>query len=770
MARILAIEPIAPGFKRYLVEAPEIARKHRAGQFVIVLMHGHGERIPLTIADRDAEAGTITLVVQEVGKSTMEMGLLEAGSEIDVVGPLGTPTHVELLGTAVCVGGGAGIAPLLPIARALKEAGNKVVSILGGRSQELVILRDEMAAVSDQMIYTTDDGSFGRKGLVTHALADWIADNGHPEQVIAIGPGVMMKAVAELTRPLGIPTVVSLNTIMIDGTGMCGGCRVAVAGESKFVCVDGPEFDAHKVDFDLLLKRQRIYLEQERIARERFLERHRCSALDGAEVRSMTTPLTPKERMKIPRQPMPAQDAEVRRSNFNEVALGFTEELAVTEALRCLACKKPKCIDGCPVGIDIPAFVAAIEDRRFEEALAIIKKDNTLPAICGRVCPQEDQCEKVCVVGNKHDPVAIGRLERYVADLEFERGEVKMPSPAAPTGYKVAIVGSGPAGLACAADLAMRGHAVTVLEALHKPGGVLIYGIPEFRLPKAIVDEEISNLRRLGVDIRCNYVVGKIASVEDLLGEQGYDAVFLGTGAGLPYFMGIPGENSIGVYSANEFLTRVNLMKAFAFPDFDTPVAIGRRVAVVGSGNVAMDCLRTALRLGAEQVVCLYRRTRAESPARLEELEHAEEEGIDFRWLTSPVEIYANDDGLVTGVRVIQMELGEPDASGRRRPVPKPGSEYDIELDTVVMGIGQGPNPLVTKSTEGLTLNRWGNIVVDETTMMTSIPGVFAGGDIVTGAATVILAMGAGKKAAEGIDRYLRQSGGGPKEGGSASS
>lgn len=472
----------------------------------------------------------------------------------------------------------------------------------------------------------------------------------------------------------------------------------------------------------------------------------------------MTAELTPKERMKIPRQPMPAQDAVERRHNFDEVALGFTVELAVTEAQRCLACKKPKCIDGCPVGIDIPAFVAAIEDRRFEEALAIIKKDNTLPAICGRVCPQEDQCEKVCVVGNKHEPVAIGRLERFVADWERRGGEVRMPSPAPPTGFKVAIVGSGPAGLACAADLAMRGHAVTILEALHKPGGVLIYGIPEFRLPKAIVDEEISNLRRLGVEIRCNFVVGKTASVEELFSEYGYHAVFVGTGAGLPYFMGIPGENSIGVYSANEFLTRVNLMKAFSFPDFDTPVAIGRRVAVVGSGNVAMDCLRTALRLGADEVICLYRRTRAESPARIEELEHAEEEGIDFRWLSSPVEIYADDDGLVTGVRVIKMELGEPDASGRRRPVPIAGSEYDIELDTVVMGIGQGPNPLVTTTTEGLKLNRWGNIVVDEQTMMTSIPGVFAGGDIVTGAATVILAMGAGKKAAEGIDRYLRES------------
>jgi glutamate synthase (NADPH/NADH) small chain len=463
-----------------------------------------------------------------------------------------------------------------------------------------------------------------------------------------------------------------------------------------------------------------------------------------------------KERMKIPRQEMPAQEPMARIKNFNEVALGFTEELALAEADRCLECKKPKCVDGCPVGIDIPGFVAKIQEADFEGALAIIKKDNTLPAICGRVCPQEDQCEIVCVTGKKAEPVAIGRLERYVADWEMAQGEIKMPEQQPSTGFKIAVVGSGPAGLACAADLALRGHQVTVFEALHKPGGVLVYGIPEFRLPKRIVQEEIGNLKKLGVEIRCNFIIGKTASVQELFDDYGFDAVFLGTGAGLPYFMGIPGENYIGVLSANEFLTRVNLMKAFAFPEFDTPVRLGNRVAVIGSGNVAMDCLRTAKRLGAEQVICLYRRTRDESPARLEELEHAEEEDIDFRWLSSPVEIYGNEDGVVTGARVQVMELGEPDASGRRRPVPIEGEQYDIELDTVVMGIGQGPNPVVTKSTPGLELNRWGNIVVDEETMMTSIPGVFAGGDIVTGAATVILAMGAGKKASAGIDSWLR--------------
>jgi len=465
--------------------------------------------------------------------------------------------------------------------------------------------------------------------------------------------------------------------------------------------------------------------------------------------------LEKKERIKIPRQSMPVQEPLARIKNFNEVALGFSPELAVIEADRCLECKKPKCVDGCPVEIDIPGFLVKVQEADFEGALAIIKKENTLPAICGRVCPQEDQCEIVCVTGKKGDPVAIGRLERFVADWEMTTGETKMPEQAPATGFKVAVVGSGPAGLACAADLALRGHQVTIYEALHKPGGVLIYGIPEFRLPKKIVQEEIGNLEKLGVEIRCNFVIGKIASVEELFTEYGFDAVFLGTGAGLPYFMGIPGENYIGVLSANEFLTRVNLMKAFAFPDFDTPIRLGDKVAVVGSGNVAMDCLRTAKRLGAKNVICLYRRTRAESPARLEELEHAEEEAIDFRWLASPVEIYGNEDGLVTGARVQRMELGEPDDSGRRRPVPIEGDQYDIELDQLIMGIGQGPNPLVTKSTKGLELNRWGNIVVDEETMMTSIDGVFAGGDIVTGAATVILAMGAGKNASAGIDAFL---------------
>lgn len=459
----------------------------------------------------------------------------------------------------------------------------------------------------------------------------------------------------------------------------------------------------------------------------------------------------------IPKKnPMPSQDAKERVHNFNEVALGYTEEMAVAEAQRCLECKKAPCRQGCPVEIDIPAFIACIKAKDFDGAIDKIKEKNNLPAICGRVCPQESQCEKYCTIGKKHEPVAIGRLERFVADYQMAKGRKTEAKKAAPSGYKVAVIGSGPAGLTAAADLALMGHQVTVFEALHVAGGVLMYGIPEFRLPKRIVQAEIDSIRELGVEIRTNYVIGKLETVDELL-ESGYDAVFIGTGAGLPYFMGIPGENLLGVYSANEFLTRTNLMKAYLFPQYATPIKVGKRVAVIGAGNVAMDAARTALRLGAEKSYIVYRRSAAEMPARHEEIEHAKEEGVEFHLLTSPVRIYGNDQGVVTGMTCQRYELGEPDASGRRRPIAIPGSEYDMEIDTVVIAIGQGPNPLVLNTTPGLELTRWGTIAAEEATGATSRPGVFAGGDIVTGAATVILAMGAGKTAAKAIDAYLRE-------------
>ena len=464
-----------------------------------------------------------------------------------------------------------------------------------------------------------------------------------------------------------------------------------------------------------------------------------------------------KQRYATSKQTMAEQDPHERIHNFREVPFGLTPEQAKLEAYRCIYCKDPECVKGCPVGIDIPGFLHLIEQGDFNGAIRKIKETNVLPAICGRVCPQEDQCEKVCKVGNNNKgipPVAIGRLERFAADWERAHGEAEVPAVAAPTGKKVAVVGSGPAGLTCAVELARRGHKVAVFEALHKPGGVLIYGIPEFRLPKAIVDSEVSMLEKMGVEIRCNFVVGLTRTLEDML--EIYDAIFVGTGAGLPYFMEIPGENLSGVYSANEYLTRVNLMRAYDFPNTDTPIAKSEKVAVIGGGNVAMDAARNALRLGAKEVHLLYRRSREEMPARLEEIHHAEEEGVRFQFLTNPIRYLGDEHGRLKGIECLRMELGEPDASGRRRPVPIEGSEFVLDLDTAVVAIGNGPNPLIPRTTPDLATKKHGNIMAHEGTGRTNKKGVFAGGDIVTGAATVILAMGAGRKAAESIDEYLR--------------
>ena len=460
-----------------------------------------------------------------------------------------------------------------------------------------------------------------------------------------------------------------------------------------------------------------------------------------------------KEKQKVPRQKMPEQEPKVRARNFDEVPFGYTPDLAQMEASRCLQCKKPKCIEGCPVEVEIPAFVKLISEGDFAGAARKLKLRNSLPAICGRVCPQEDQCEKVCIVGKKDQPVAVGRLERFAADWERTKGEVTIPEKAPATGKKVAVVGSGPAGLTLAGDLILKGHGVTIFEALHKTGGVLIYGIPEFRLPKAIVQAEVNYLEKLGVKVECNCVIGRIETVDELLKE--YDAVFLGLGAGLPQFLNVPGENFCGVYSANEYLTRSNLMKAYLFPKYDTPIARGKNVAVFGAGNVAMDSARTALRLGADTVRIVYRRSRDEMPARIEEVHHAEEEGVQFYLLTAPTKFLGDDNGWVTGVECLRMELGEPDESGRRRPVPIQGSEFQLECDMAVVAIGAGANPLLPTQTPGLELNKRGYIVADLETGKTTKPRVWAGGDIVTGSATVILAMGAGRKAANSIHEYL---------------
>lgn len=450
--------------------------------------------------------------------------------------------------------------------------------------------------------------------------------------------------------------------------------------------------------------------------------------------------------------PMPEQDPVVRSGNFEEVALGYTEEMAIEEAKRCLNCKHKPCVSGCPVNVRIPEFIAEVAEGRFKEAYEIIKTTNSLPAVCGRVCPQENQCESKCVRGIKGEPVAIGRLERFCADWYLKNVHEKAQRPQS-NGHKVAVIGSGPAGLTCAGDLAARGYEVTVFEAFHTAGGVLMYGIPEFRLPKEIVQTEISGLKDLGVDIQTNMVIGKVLSVDELL-DEGYEAIFVGTGAGLPNFMGIEGENLLGVYSANEFLTRINLMKSYK-EGYDTPIAKVRSVAVVGGGNVAMDAARCAKRLGAEHVYIVYRRSETEMPARLEEVHHAKEEGIDFRLLTNPVAVKGDDKGFVQALECVEMELGEPDASGRRRPIEKKGSNFELDVDAVVIAIGNSPNPLIRSTTAGLETNRKGCFVVDEETMHTTKEKVYAGGDAVTGAATVILAMGAGKQAAAAIDKQI---------------
>ncbi|MBP8625627.1 MAG: bifunctional dihydroorotate dehydrogenase B NAD binding subunit/NADPH-dependent glutamate synthase [Syntrophorhabdales bacterium] len=733
---------LAPSITLFKLYVPEIAKKAKPGQFVVLRADDYAERIPLTIADFDREEGTITVIFQVVGTSTKKLEGFEKGQSIlDVVGPLGKPSHIDKFGTVVCVGGGVGVAPVYPIAKALYEKGNEMINIIGSRTKEMLILEDEMKAISHELYVTTDDGTYGHHGFVTDVLKKVIEEKKKIDLVIGIGPVIMMKAVCDVTRPYNIHTVVSLNTIMVDGTGMCGCCRATVGGETKFVCVDGPEFDGHKVEFNELLMRGKMYSREER----RAMWDHKCK-LEAKEKAA-------KKAKK--REPMPEQNPKVRIQNFNEVALGYTRENALREASRCLNCKNMPCVEGCPVNVQIPKFIKLIKEGDFMGAIHVIKETNSLPAVCGRVCPQETQCESKCVLGKKGQPIAIGRLERFVADYELAQGDVRVPPIASKTGKKVAVVGAGPAGLTVAGELAKKGHDVTIFEALHKAGGVLVYGIPEFRLPKAIVQREVDYVEKLGVKIKVDTIIGQTTTVDELF-EQGFDAIFIGTGAGLPYFMNIPGENLNGVYSANEFLTRANLMKAYLFPEYDTPVRVGSRVAVIGGGNVAMDAARVSKRLGADHVYLIYRRSRAEMPARAEEAHHAEEEGIEFRLLTAPVRVIGDESGWVKGIECVKMELGEPDASGRRRPVEIKGSNYVIDVDVVIVAIGQGPNPILTSTTEGLKLRKTGNIEADPETGKTSRKGVFAGGDIVTGAATVILAMGAGRKAAAAIDEYLR--------------
>lgn len=765
MNKIISKEHFSEKVFKLVIEAPLIAKSRKAGHFVIVRVGEKGERMPLTIAAADPVKGTITLVVQEVGLSSTRLCELQEGDYItDVVGPLGKATHIENFGTVVCAGGGVGVAPMLPIVQALKAAGNRVITVLAGRTKDLIILEKEMRESSDEVIIMTDDGSYGRKGLVTEGIEE-VIQREKVNKCFAIGPAIMMKFVCLLTKKYEIPTDVSLNTIMVDGTGMCGACRITVGGKTKFVCVDGPEFDGHQVDFDEMLKRMGAFKDIERNEMRKLEDEHAAETCQTEVIgdddrkapwrEELRKAMKPKERTAIPRVCMNELEPEYRsHSRKEEVNLGLTKEQALVEAKRCLDCANPSCMQGCPVSINIPTFIKNIERGEFLEAARVLKQTSALPAVCGRVCPQEKQCESQCIhLKMGHPAVAIGYLERFAADFERESGEISTPEIAEKNGIKVAVVGSGPAGLSFAGDMVKKGYEVTVFEALHEIGGVLKYGIPEFRLPNKIVDVEIDNLSKMGVQFVKDCIVGKTISVDDLKAE-GYQGIFVASGAGLPNFMNIPGENSINIMSSNEYLTRVNLMDA-ASDDSDTPVTFGKRVAVIGGGNTAMDSVRTARRLGAERAMIIYRRSEAEMPARVEEVKHAKEEGVEFLTLHNPIEYIADELGRVKQIVLQKMELGEPDASGRRSPVAIPGATEVIDIDMAIVSVGVSPNPIVPHSIEGLELGRKGTIAVNED-MQSSIPTIYAGGDIVRGGATVILAMGDGRRAAAAMHKQLK--------------
>ena len=770
-------------------EIGAVVGKMFAGQNVVSSVEGKMIAIMSAPAKRDAAArasanavvkgvvkdsagnpitgATVIVDGTTIGATTEKLRHKAEGEYIqDFVGPLGRPTETEGKKKVCVVGGGGGCAIAYPVLKKFHDCGAEVHAVVGFKNKDLVILEDKFRAASSVLKLMTDDGSYGEKGLVTDALKELIDAGNQYDEIFAIGPAIMMKFVCLLTKKYEIPTDVSLNTIMVDGTGMCGACRITIGGKTKFVCVDGPEFDGHQVDFDEMLKRMGAFKNIEREEMHKLEEPQTCQATgenmedeksrNAAWRQELRKSMKAKERTAIPRVEMNELDAEYRsHSRKEEVNQGLTEEQALTEAKRCLDCANPGCTEGCPVGIDIPRFIKNIERGEFLEAAKTLKETSALPAVCGRVCPQEKQCESKCIhLKMNEKPVAIGYLERFAADYERESGQISVPEIKEKNGIKVAVIGSGPAGLSFAGDMAKYGYDVTVFEALHEIGGVLKYGIPEFRLPNKVVDVEIDNLAKMGVEFVKDCIIGKTLSVEQLE-EEGFKGIFVASGAGLPNFMNIPGENSINILSSNEYLTRVNLMDA-ASEDSDTPVPFGKCVAVIGGGNTAMDSVRTARRLGAERAMIIYRRSEEEMPARIEEVKHAKEEGVEFLTLHNPIEYIADEQGKVKQVVLQKMELGEPDASGRRSPVPIPGATETIDIDLAIVSVGVSPNPIVPSSIKGLELGRKGTIAVNDN-MQSSIPTIFAGGDIVRGGATVILAMGDGRKAAAAMNEQLKK-------------
>ena len=745
MYKILSKKYLSPTIISMDIKAPLVAAKAQPGQFLIVKLDKFAERIPLTICDYDREIGSVNIIFQVVGESTKDMEKAEVGKYFeDVVGPLGQESEfikedMEELKKQhfVFIAGGVGAAPIHPQVKWFSEHGLKMDIILGARSKDLLILEEEFRKFTPNVHVCTDDGSYAMQGNVTNVLQKLVeVDKKEFTQAVAIGPMIMMKYATMMTKKLNIPTIVSLNPLMVDGTGMCGACRVEIDGKVKFACVDGPEFNGFKVNFDEA--QNRLKMRQENTLEDEH-ENEACP-IEHEEIHDS------KKRAK-PYVRNPLQ----RVKSFDEVSLGYTLKEVYEEANRCFLCKKPKCVNSCPVGIDIPSFIKKLKDEDIEGAASILLAHTKLASICGRVCPQEKQCEGSCISGKKGEPLAIGLLERFVGDWSLLHMETKVPKK---NGKKVAIVGSGPSGLAASAQLSEYGYEVDVFESLHKLGGVLAYGIPSFRLPKEIVNAEIDRIKKLGVKFHTNVVIGKTLTIDELF-DDGFEAVFVGSGAGFPNFLGIKGENTMGVMSANEFLTRVNLMGGNK-KDYHTPTTIGKKVAVIGAGNVSMDSARVAKRLGVETSI-IYRRSYEDIPARAEETEHAKEEGVDFQLLTNPVEILADDKGRVRGLKCVKMELGEPDSSGRRRPIEIKGSQFVIEADTVIISIGTKPNDLVTSTTGGMAITPKGTIIIEDgKTTATTRDGVFAGGDIVTGAATVIQAMGAGKKAAKEIDEYIK--------------